>query len=142
MGGPINNVKSNIDSFVSSFQNTAIDLTLGLVNYKDIAYGEPLVQQPLTKDINVFKAALNARRKHQGLPEVDAFDFLNLVKAHTQRMKMSESFLHRGVNEGFSGGEKNATKFYRWPCWNPNWRSWMKRIPASILMPSVSLQTV
>ena len=53
---------------------------------------------------------LNAARRHRNEPEVDAFDFLTLVKARMQLMRMDESFLSRGVNEGFSGGEKKRNE--------------------------------
>jgi Fe-S cluster assembly ATP-binding protein len=49
---------------------------------------------------------VNAARKHRGLPEVDAFEFLQLVRDKMKLMQMDEAFLSRGVNEGFSGGEK------------------------------------
>jgi len=68
------------------------------------------IEIPGVSNIYLLKAAVNARRKQQGLPEVDAFDFLNLVKAHTEAMKMNDSFLNRGVNEGFSGGEKKRNE--------------------------------
>lgn len=68
------------------------------------------IEIPGVSNIYLLKAAVNARRKHQGLTEVDAFDFLSLVKEHTKRMQMSESFLNRGVNEGFSGGEKKRNE--------------------------------
>jgi Fe-S cluster assembly ATP-binding protein len=44
-------------------------------------------------------------RKHKGLPEVDAMDFLTLVKDKVKLLQMDEKFLYRAVNEGFSGGE-------------------------------------
>ena len=49
-------------------------------------------------------------RKQRGLPEVDAFEFLTLVRSHMQLMQMDEAFLSRGVNEGFSGGEKKRNE--------------------------------
>ena len=58
----------------------------------------------------LLKAALNARRRHAGLPEVDAFEFLGLVRDKMRLMQMDESFLGRGVNEGFSGGEKKRNE--------------------------------
>jgi Fe-S cluster assembly ATP-binding protein len=58
----------------------------------------------------LLRAALNAARRHRGEPEVDAFDFLALVKSRMQLMRMDESFLSRGVNEGFSGGEKKRNE--------------------------------
>jgi Fe-S cluster assembly ATP-binding protein len=68
------------------------------------------VEIPGVNNVYLLKAALNAARKHRGEPEVDAFDFLNLVRAKMQLMKMDESFLSRGVNEGFSGGEKKRNE--------------------------------
>ncbi len=58
----------------------------------------------------LMRAALNAARRHRGQPEVDAFDFLTLVREKMQLMKMDEAFLSRGVNEGFSGGEKKRNE--------------------------------
>jgi Fe-S cluster assembly ATP-binding protein len=58
----------------------------------------------------LLKAALNAVRRERGLPELDAFDFLALVRDKMQLMQMDESFLNRGVNEGFSGGEKKRNE--------------------------------
>jgi Fe-S cluster assembly ATP-binding protein len=68
------------------------------------------VEIPGVNNVYLLKAALNAARKHHGLPEVDAFEFLNLVREKMQLMKMDESFLSRGVNEGFSGGEKKRNE--------------------------------
>jgi Fe-S cluster assembly ATP-binding protein len=61
-------------------------------------------------NVYLLKAALNAIRKHRGEPEVDAFEFLALVREKMQLMQMSENFLSRGVNEGFSGGEKKRNE--------------------------------
>src|SRR5436190_3595511 len=60
------------------------------------------VEIPGVNNVYLLKAALNAARRERGLPEVDAFDFLGLVRKKMQLMKMDESFLSRGVNEGFS----------------------------------------
>jgi Fe-S cluster assembly ATP-binding protein len=68
------------------------------------------VEIPGVNNAYLLRAALNAARKQRGEPEVDAFDFLNVVKDRMQRMKMEESFLSRGVNEGFSGGEKKRNE--------------------------------
>ncbi|GFO74800.1 Fe-S cluster assembly ATP-binding protein [Bathymodiolus platifrons methanotrophic gill symbiont] len=61
-------------------------------------------------NIYLMKAALNAIRKHKGLAEVDAMDFLTLVKDKVKLLEMDESFLYRSVNEGFSGGEKKRNE--------------------------------
>ena len=68
------------------------------------------VEIPGVNNAYLLKAALNAQRKHRGLPEVDAFEFLGLVREKMQLMRMDESFLNRAVNEGFSGGEKKRNE--------------------------------
>jgi Fe-S cluster assembly ATP-binding protein len=68
------------------------------------------VEIPGVNNVYLLKAGLNAIRKHRGEPEVDAFEFLALVREKMQLMQMDESFLSRGVNEGFSGGEKKRNE--------------------------------
>lgn len=65
---------------------------------------------PGVNNVYLLKAAVNAVRKHRGLDEYDAYDFLSLVKEKVKFMQMDEKFLHRGVNEGFSGGEKKRNE--------------------------------
>ena len=68
------------------------------------------VEIPGVSNVNLLKAALNARRRAQGLDELDALDFLSLVKEKGRLIGMEESFLYRSVNEGFSGGEKKRNE--------------------------------
>ena len=68
------------------------------------------VEIPGVGNVYLLKAALNAQRKHRGLPELDAMDFLALVKDKMKLMEMNESMLYRAVNEGFSGGEKKRNE--------------------------------
>jgi Fe-S cluster assembly ATP-binding protein len=68
------------------------------------------VEIPGVNNVYLLKAALNAIRKHRGEAELDAFEFLALVKERMQLMHMDDSFLNRGVNEGFSGGEKKRNE--------------------------------
>jgi Fe-S cluster assembly ATP-binding protein len=68
------------------------------------------VEIPGVNNAYLLRAALNAARRHRGQPEVDAFDFLALVREKMKLMKMDEAFLSRGVNEGFSGGEKKRNE--------------------------------
>jgi Fe-S cluster assembly ATP-binding protein len=68
------------------------------------------VEIPGVNNAYLLKAALNAKRKAAGLAEVDAYEFLSLIKAKMKFMGMDESFLSRGVNEGFSGGEKKRNE--------------------------------
>lgn len=68
------------------------------------------VEIPGVSNIYLLKAALNAQRKHRGLSELDAMDFLKLIKAKVKLVGLDEQFLYRGVNEGFSGGEKKRNE--------------------------------
>jgi len=68
------------------------------------------VEIPGVNNVYLLKAAMNAKRKATGQPEVDAYEFLQLVRAKMKLMQMDESFLSRGVNEGFSGGEKKRNE--------------------------------
>jgi Fe-S cluster assembly ATP-binding protein len=68
------------------------------------------VEIPGVNNVYLLKAAVNAARKHRGLDEVDAFEFLGLVREKMRLMRMEESMLSRGVNEGFSGGEKKRNE--------------------------------
>jgi Fe-S cluster assembly ATP-binding protein len=79
------------------------------------------VEIPGVNNVYLLKAALNAARKHRGLPEVDAFEFLTLVREKMKLMKMDESFLSRGVNEGFSGGEKKRNEILQMAMLRPKY---------------------
>jgi Fe-S cluster assembly ATP-binding protein len=68
------------------------------------------VEIPGVNNAYLLKAALNAARKSRGLSELDAFEFLSLVRSKMTLMQIDESFLGRGVNEGFSGGEKKRNE--------------------------------
>ena len=68
------------------------------------------VEIPGVSNVYLLKAAVNAVRKHRGVSELDAMDFLTLVREKMQLVKMDEQFLYRAVNEGFSGGEKKRNE--------------------------------
>ena len=68
------------------------------------------VEIPGVNNAYLLKAAINARRRHQGESEVDAFEFLQLAKEKMKDLDMDPAFLNRGVNEGFSGGEKKRNE--------------------------------
>jgi Fe-S cluster assembly ATP-binding protein len=68
------------------------------------------VEIPGVNNVYLLKAGLNAMRKHRGEAEMDAFEFLTLVREKMKLMQMDEAFLNRGVNEGFSGGEKKRNE--------------------------------
>jgi Fe-S cluster assembly ATP-binding protein len=71
------------------------------------------VEIPGVSNLQFLKAAVNARRKHRGEPELDALDFLALVRSKLALVGMDESFLRRSVNEGFSGGEKKRNEIFQ-----------------------------
>jgi Fe-S cluster assembly ATP-binding protein len=60
-----------------------------------------------------LKAALNAKRKHQGQPELDAMEFMQLIKEKSKLLEIDQSMLSRAVNEGFSGGEKKRNEIFQ-----------------------------
>ena len=68
------------------------------------------VEIPGVTNIYLLKAAINAVRRHRGLEELDAMDFLKLIKEKVALVEMKEEFLYRSVNEGFSGGEKKRNE--------------------------------
>jgi len=68
------------------------------------------VEIPGVSNVYLLKAAVNAMRTARGEPELDAFDFLTLVRARLQIMDIPETFLYRAVNEDFSGGEKKRNE--------------------------------
>lgn len=77
------------------------------------------VEIPGVSNIYLLKAALNAIRKHQGLDEVDAMDFLQIVKQKTALVEMDQEFLYRSVNQGFSGGEKKRNEILQMAVMEP-----------------------
>jgi len=70
------------------------------------------VEIPGVSNTYFLKAALNAVRKHRGLPEMDALEFLTLARQKMKLVHMEESLLTRPVNEGFSGGEKKRNEIF------------------------------
>ncbi|MEW6312966.1 MAG: Fe-S cluster assembly ATPase SufC [Pseudomonadota bacterium] len=66
-----------------------------------------------------LKTGFNALRKHRGLPELDAMEFLNLIRDKMRLVQMGESFLYRAVNEGFSGGEKKRNEILQLAVFEP-----------------------
>src|SRR5712671_2935152 len=71
------------------------------------------VEIPGVNSTYFLKAALNEQRKHRGLPELDAMEFLGLVKEKMKVRELREDFLKRAVNEGFSGGEKKRNEIFQ-----------------------------
>ena len=71
------------------------------------------VEIPGVNNAYFLKAALNAKRKHLGLPELDAMDFMALVREKASILHLDPSLLTRPVNEGFSGGEKKRNEIFQ-----------------------------
>ena len=71
------------------------------------------VEIPGVSNVYFLKAATNAVRKHRGLPELDALDFLSLVKEKAKIVDLDEDLVKRSVNEGFSGGEKKRNEIFQ-----------------------------
>src|SRR5918992_1389814 len=70
------------------------------------------VEIPGVNNAYFLKAALNARRKHQGGEELDAIDFMAFVREKARLLQVDEAMLQRSVNEGFSGGEKKRNEIF------------------------------
>ena len=66
-----------------------------------------------------LKAAVNAKRKHFGLPELDAMEFMQLITAKAKLLDIDKSMLSRAVNEGFSGGEKKRNEIFQMAVLDP-----------------------
>jgi Fe-S cluster assembly ATP-binding protein len=77
------------------------------------------VEIPGVNNAYFLKAGLNAIRKHRGEPELDAIDFLKLVREKMKLMEMDESLINRSVNEGFSGGEKKRNEIFHMAVLDP-----------------------
>jgi len=77
------------------------------------------VEIPGVNNTYFLKAALNAVRKHQGLEELDAMEFLQLAREKMKVVEMDESFMNRSVNEGFSGGEKKRNEIFQMAVLDP-----------------------
>ncbi|HEY2951729.1 MAG TPA: Fe-S cluster assembly ATPase SufC [Verrucomicrobiae bacterium] len=71
------------------------------------------VEIPGVNSTYFLKAAYNEIRKHKGLPEVDAMEFLSLVKEKVKLLELKDDLLKRSVNEGFSGGEKKRNEIFQ-----------------------------
>ncbi len=122
--GPNGSGKSTLAQVVAGHQD--YEVTAGSVTFegKDLLELDPEerareglflgfqypVEIPGVNNAYLLKAAVNAKRKHQGLGEVDAFEFLKLAKEKMAALGMDPKFLNRGVNEGFSGGEKKRNE--------------------------------
>ncbi len=77
------------------------------------------IEVPGVSNVYFLKAAANAIRKHRGLPELDAMDFLALCKEKAALVELPEELTRRAVNEGFSGGEKKRNEIFQMAVLDP-----------------------
>jgi len=125
--GPNGSGKSTLARVLSGHPDYQV--TGGSVRYKDqdllamdpetraregvfMAFQYP-VEIPGVNNAYFLKAALNALRKHRGDDELDAMEFLSLVKDRMKRLDIDEGLMNRAVNEGFSGGEKKRNEIFQ-----------------------------
>jgi Fe-S cluster assembly ATP-binding protein len=125
--GPNGSGKSTLASILAGRDGYEVTEGQALYNGKDLLEMDPEersreglflafqypVEIPGVNSTYFLKAALNEHRKHKGLPELDAMDFLNLVKEKMKILELREDFLKRPVNEGFSGGEKKRNEIFQ-----------------------------
>lgn len=71
------------------------------------------VEIPGVSNANFMKTAINEKRKHKGLPPIDAMEFLQLMTEKAKLVEIDRKFLNRSVNEGFSGGEKKRNEVFQ-----------------------------
>ncbi|MDJ0577849.1 MAG: Fe-S cluster assembly ATPase SufC [Xenococcaceae cyanobacterium MO_234.B1] len=83
-----------------------------------LAFQYPLAI-PGVSNLDFLRVAYNAKRKHQGLEEIDTFDFEDLIEEKLEIVKMKSSFLERSLNEGFSGGEKKRNEILQMALLDP-----------------------
>ena len=125
--GPNGSGKSTLAGVLAG--RDGYDITDGIVSYNGadlleldpeiraregifLAFQYP-VEIPGVNNIYLLKAALNAIRKHRGEQELDAMEFLKLVKEKTRLIGLKDDLLNRAVNEGFSGGEKKRNEIFQ-----------------------------
>lgn len=125
--GPNGSGKSMLANVLAG--RNGYDVTKGTVSYEDkdllelspeqrawaglfLAFQYP-VEIPGVNNVYLLKAAVNAKRKFHGEPELDVVEFLGLIKEKMKLVKMKEDLLNRSVNEGFSGGEKKRNEIFQ-----------------------------
>jgi Fe-S cluster assembly ATP-binding protein len=125
--GPNGSGKSTLANVLAG--RDGYDVTGGSVTYKGqdllgldpevraregvfLAFQYP-VEIPGVNNAYFLRAALNAIRKHRGLPDLDAVAFMKMIKERAQRLDMDPAMLNRSVNEGFSGGEKKRNEIFQ-----------------------------
>jgi len=125
--GPNGSGKSTLSNVIAG--RDGYEVTAGSVTYlgKNLLEMEPEerawegvflafqypVEIPGVNNTYMLKAGVNAKRKHHGEQELDAIDFMQLVREKAKLVELDQSFLSRGVNEGFSGGEKKRNEIFQ-----------------------------
>jgi Fe-S cluster assembly ATP-binding protein len=131
--GPNGSGKSTLAQVLAGRESYTVTEGRVLLDGKDLAELQPEdrarhgvflafqypVEIPGVGNVYFLKAALNAIRKHRGLAELDAIDFLAHVREQLKLVEMDESFLSRSVNEGFSGGEKKRNEIFQMAVLDP-----------------------
>jgi len=132
--GPNGAGKSTLSNVIAG--RDGYEVTSGSITYKDedllamkpeerawagvfLAFQYP-VEIPGVNNTYLLKAGVNAKRRHQGLDELDAFDFMSIVKEKAKLVELDTSFLTRSVNEGFSGGEKKRNEIFQMAVLEPD----------------------
>jgi len=132
--GPNGSGKSTLARIIAG--HDSYDVTDGEIHYKDkdlmelspeersregifLGFQYP-VEIPGLNNSQFLKAALNAKRKYLGMDEIDAFEFLKIAREAIKRLEIDPSFLNRGVNEGFSGGEKKRNEILQMTMLEPD----------------------
>ncbi|MDQ7004644.1 MAG: Fe-S cluster assembly ATPase SufC [Ghiorsea sp.] len=132
--GPNGAGKSTLSNVIAG--RDGYEITSGSITYKNddllemspeerawagvfLAFQYP-VEIPGVNNTYLLKAGVNAKRKHQGLEELDAFDFMQTVKEKAKLVELDPSFLSRSVNEGFSGGEKKRNEIFQMAVLEPS----------------------
>ena len=122
--GPNGSGKSTLAAVLAGRED--YEITAGSIRYRDedllamepeeraragvfLAFQYP-IEIPGVNNAYLLKAALNAQRQARGEAQIDAFEFMRLIKGKLETMQMSKEFLNRSVNEGFSGGEKKRNE--------------------------------
>lgn len=132
--GPNGSGKSTLSNVIAG--RDGYEVTKGSVTYKGkdllamnpeerawegifLAFQYP-VEIPGVNNTYLLKAGVNAKRAHLGEQELDAIDFMQLVKEKAKLVELDQSFLSRGVNEGFSGGEKKRNEIFQMAVLEPS----------------------
>jgi len=122
--GPNGSGKSTLSNVIAG--RDGYEVTAGSVTYhgKDLLAMRPEERAWegvfLAFQYPVEIPGVNAKRKHHGEQELDAIDFMSLVKEKAKLVELDQSFLSRGVNEGFSGGEKKRNEIFQMAVLEPS----------------------